>query len=463
MTPAAIDFINQPATVDVEPLLARMPRRLTPLDEGLRSYLAANAGPGELSFDAVASVHGPLRLTFAATSHPGDREIVLSSTDRPPAIETHGLHRSFGETEALRGVDLTIPAGEIHGFLGPNGAGKTTLVRILCTLLRPTAGAARVSGLDVVEQARQVRFRIGVALQEAALDPKQSGRELLNLQARLFGLPADERRRRVAELSGLVDIGEALDRRVKTYSGGMRRRLDLALSLMHEPDVLFLDEPTTGLDPVSRRQIWQEVRRLNTERRVTVFLTTQYLEEADELADRVSIISAGRIAAQGTPDELKREIGRDVVVVRGDGPLDQAQQTLTRLTDVEGVNRSGDEFTLAVLDGPAAVPAMAEALPPSTASPFARSHFGGQRSMTSSCGSPARGLRPATRSAAPMTTRRTSPHDGLRRYCSAQRWREHLGASGHPPTPSRSFATFRSSPAGLSARPCGSPKRSFRP
>lgn len=288
--------------------------------------------------------------------------MALSSSDRPPAIETHGLRRSFGATEALRGVDLSIPAGEIHGFLGPNGAGKTTLVRILCTLLRPTAGTARVSGLDVVEQAQWVRFQIGVALQDAALDPKQSGRELLNLQARLFGLPANARRRRVDELSALVDIGDALDRRVKTYSGGMRRRLDLALSLMHEPEVLFLDEPTTGLDPVSRRQIWQEVRRLNRERGVTIFLTTQYLEEADELADRLSIISAGQIAAEGTPDELKRSIGRDVVVVRGDGPLDLAQQMLSRLSDVESVNRSGDEFTLAVLDGPAAVPAVATSL-----------------------------------------------------------------------------------------------------
>ena len=288
--------------------------------------------------------------------------MAVPPTDRTPAIETHNLRRSFGTTEALRGVDLTIPAGEIHGFLGPNGAGKTTLVRILCTLLRPTDGTARVSGLDVVEQAPQVRFRIGVALQDAALDPKQSGRELLNLQARLFGLPANERRRRVDELAALVDVGEALDRRVKTYSGGMRRRVDLALSLMHEPDVLFLDEPTTGLDPVSRRQIWHEVRRLNRERGVTIFLTTQYLEEADELADRVSIISAGRIAAQGTPDELKRSIGRDLVVVRGNGPLDLAHQTLTRLTDVESVNRLGDEFTLAVLDGPAAVPAIAGSL-----------------------------------------------------------------------------------------------------
>ncbi len=278
------------------------------------------------------------------------------------AIEARGLIRRYGDTVALRGVDLAVSSGEIHGFLGPNGAGKTTVVRILCTLLRPTEGEARVAGLDVLRDARQVRYRIGTALQEAALDPGQTGRELLDLQARLFGLAPDARQRRVEELASLVDLGAALDRRVKTYSGGMRRRLDLALSLVHDPDILFLDEPTTGLDPASRRQIWTEVRRLNAERGMTVFLTTQYLEEADQLAGRLSIIDGGRIVAEGSPAELKRTIGRDVVVVRGDGPIEMARQAVAALPNVERVDRSGHELTLAVTDGPSAVPAVATLL-----------------------------------------------------------------------------------------------------
>jgi ABC-2 type transport system ATP-binding protein len=286
----------------------------------------------------------------------------MTSVSPTMAIETHGLRRSFGETEALRGVDLAVPGGSIHGFLGPNGAGKTTLVRILCTLLRPTAGTARVAGLDVTDRARDVRFLIGVALQEAALDPGQTGRELLDLQARLFGVSGAQRERRMKELADLVDLGPALDRRVKTYSGGMRRRLDLALALMHEPWVLFLDEPTTGLDPVSRMQIWEEVRRLNRERGVTIFLTTQYLEEADQLAERVSILAAGQIAAEGTPDELKRAIGRDVVIVSGHGPMEVAQAAVASIPGVERVDRAGHEMTLAVDDGPAAVPAVATRL-----------------------------------------------------------------------------------------------------
>ena len=282
--------------------------------------------------------------------------------EQPPAITAAGLTRSFGETLAVRGVDLSVAPGEIYGFLGPNGAGKTTVVRMLCTLLRPTGGSARVAGLDVVDQPRDVRLRIGVALQEAALDLGQTGRELLSLQARLFALPAAASRERIAELIDLVDLGSAIDRRVKTYSGGMRRRLDLALALVHDPEVLFLDEPTTGLDPVSRRQIWAEVERLNRERGLTVFLTTQYLEEADALAGRVGIIAAGRIVAEGTPEELKRGVGRDVVVVRLDGDVVAASKLLGELPDVEHVERSGHELRLSVSDGPAAIPTVATAL-----------------------------------------------------------------------------------------------------
>jgi ABC-2 type transport system ATP-binding protein len=226
------------------------------------------------------------------------------------AIEVTRLERTFeGGIHAVAGVDIEVAEGEIYAFLGPNGAGKTTTVRMLTTLLRPTGGSARVAGHDVVGEAAQVRRAIGVALQEAALDPLMTGRELIRLQATLHGLPSEEGRRRSDELLARVGLRQAADRRVGTYSGGMRRRLDLASALVHEPRVLFLDEPTTGLDPVSRKAIWEEVKALNDEG-TTVFLTTQYLEEADRLADRVGIIARGRIVAEGTPAALKAEVGR---------------------------------------------------------------------------------------------------------------------------------------------------------
>src|ERR687892_325904 len=226
------------------------------------------------------------------------------------AIEVRGLERTFsGGVHAVAGVDLDVAEREIYAFLGPNGAGKTTTVRMLTTLLRPTGGSARVAGHDVVDEASTVREAIGVALQEAALDPLMTGRELIRLQATLHRLPRHEGERRAEALLDRVGLQGAADRRVGTYSGGMRRRLDLASALVHEPNVLFLDEPTTGLDPVSRKAIWEEVAKLNAEG-TTVFLTTQYLEEADQLADRVGIIAEGRIVAEGTPNELKAEVGR---------------------------------------------------------------------------------------------------------------------------------------------------------
>jgi ABC-2 type transport system ATP-binding protein len=287
---------------------------------------------------------------------------MTSSSDIQAAIEARELVRSFGDKRAVDGVDLTVPPGQIYGFLGPNGAGKTTTVRMLCTLLRPTSGAARVAGIDVTRDPGAVRMRIGVALQEASLDLGQSGRELLLLQARLFSLPSEVARKRIAELVDLVDIGDALDRRVSTYSGGMRRRLDLAMALVHQPSVLFLDEPTTGLDPQSRRQVWSEVRRLNREQGLTVFLTTQYLEEADELAERVGIIADGRIVAEGSPEELKRNVGRDVVVVHVDGPTDAAISAVRTLADVEHVDLGDGQIRLMVTDGPAAIPQVAAML-----------------------------------------------------------------------------------------------------
>ncbi len=226
------------------------------------------------------------------------------------AIEVQGLERTFGDDlRAVDGVDLEVAEGEIYAFLGPNGAGKTTTVRMLTTLLRPTGGVARVAGHDVVTNAADVRRSIGVALQEAALDPLMTGRELIRLQATLHGLPRRSGEQKAEALLDRVGLERAADRRVGTYSGGMRRRVDLASALVHEPEVLFLDEPTTGLDPVSRKAIWEEVAKLNAEG-TTVFLTTQYLEEADQLADRVGIIAKGKIVAEGTVASLKAEIGK---------------------------------------------------------------------------------------------------------------------------------------------------------
>jgi ABC-2 type transport system ATP-binding protein len=227
-----------------------------------------------------------------------------------PAIEVEALERVFeGGVRAVQGVDLEVADGEIYGFLGPNGAGKTTMVRMLTTLLLPTGGSARVAGHDVVREASTVRRSIGVALQEAALDPLMTGRELIRLQATLHGISRADGRRRGDELLDKVGLIDAADRRIGTYSGGMQRRLDLASALVHEPRVLFLDEPTTGLDPVSRKTIWEEVAELNREG-TTVFLTTQYLEEADQLANRVGIIDDGRLVAEDTPESLKAQVGR---------------------------------------------------------------------------------------------------------------------------------------------------------
>ena len=260
-------------------------------------------------------------------------------------IQAEQLVREFkGGILAVDGIDLLIAPGEIYGFLGPNGAGKSTTVHMLTTLLPPTAGTARVAGFDVVKQGAHVRAAIGAALQEAALDPLLSGREHLRLQTALHGMPKSERRRRSDALLERVGLAEAADRKVKTYSGGMKRRLDLALALVHDPSILFLDEPTTGLDPQSRNALWTEVARLAREDDVTVFLTTQYLEEADVLADRVGIIDQGRIVAEGTPAALKAEIGRPSVEAI---PADPA--------DLDAVARTIERFGLHVPGSPKGV------------------------------------------------------------------------------------------------------------
>ncbi|MEP7054209.1 MAG: ATP-binding cassette domain-containing protein [Actinomycetota bacterium] len=284
------------------------------------------------------------------------------TTDAPAIIAT-GLKRTFkGDVEAVRGVDLDVHRGEVFGFLGPNGAGKTTTVRMLCTLLPITAGVAQVAGIDVRSRPADVRRKIGVALQEIGLDPLQTGRELLTLQAALYGMNSARSKARAGELLELVGLTEAGDRRLKTYSGGMKRRLDLASALVHEPEVLFLDEPTTGLDPASRITVWDEVRRINATG-TTVFLTTQYLEEADVLCARIAIIDEGLIVSRGTPGELKSKLGHDVVLIKlPDGGADHVMSLLQAL---EGVDRAvvDDGGVAAYVDnGSAAVPVLVRAL-----------------------------------------------------------------------------------------------------
>ena len=223
-------------------------------------------------------------------------------------IRAEGLGKQYGERWAVRDLHVEVGQGEIFGFLGPNGAGKSTTIRMLTTLMTITSGSARVAGVDVAADPDDARARIGVALQEAGLDIRQTGRELVILQGRLFGMSRTEAAERARELLELVDLVEDADRRIKGYSGGMKRRLDLASALVHEPQVLFLDEPTTGLDPASRLTVWDELRRIN-ERGTTIFLTTQYLEEADQLCDRIAIIDDGVIVGEGTPSELKEDLG----------------------------------------------------------------------------------------------------------------------------------------------------------
>jgi ABC-2 type transport system ATP-binding protein len=278
------------------------------------------------------------------------------------AVVTEKLRRVFGNRAAVEGVDLQVREGEIYGFLGPNGAGKSTAVRMLTTLLMPTLGTAQVAGYDVVAEPTEVRLRIGVALQDAALDPKQTGLELMRLQGRLYGLSGSDTARRIDELEPLVDIGDAIKDQIGTYSGGMKRRLDLAASLIHNPEVLFLDEPTTGLDPISRARVWDEVRRINRHLGVTIFLTTQYLEEADALADRIGIITHGVLATEGTPTALKRTIGADVIVARVDGDMDVAKRAVQSIEPVEAVDVYDQELSIRVANGAGFISTVALAL-----------------------------------------------------------------------------------------------------
>jgi ABC-2 type transport system ATP-binding protein len=273
------------------------------------------------------------------------------------AIVTEQLAKHYPAVRAVDGIDLRIEAGSIFGFLGINGSGKTTTIRMLTTLTRPTSGRAWVGGIDVRANPTAVRASIGVALQEAGLDDFQTGRNLLTLQGHLFGMSNRDIKQQVEHLLAVVDLEEAADRPLKTYSGGMRRRLDLASALVHRPKIVFLDEPTTGLDPNSREAVWAYVEHLNREEGVTLFLTTQYLEEADRLAHRVAIISEGKIVTQGTPADLKASVGADVVTLTFQTAADAARASDLMATrpDVERAQADDDQVVVYVKHGAAAL------------------------------------------------------------------------------------------------------------
>jgi ABC-2 type transport system ATP-binding protein len=280
-------------------------------------------------------------------------------------IEIRGLRRTFrarrGEVVAVDGVDLVVAAGEVFGFLGPNGAGKTTTLRMLATLLPPTGGEARVAGCDLRREPVRVRERIGYVAQGGATDPSVAGRAELILQGRLYRMSKAEARRRAAELLTLLELESCADRPTGTYSGGQRRRLDLALGLIHRPRLVFLDEPTTGLDPQGRARMWDEVRRLR-DAGTTVFLTTHYLEEADALCDRLAIIDRGRIVAEGTAEELKRQIAGDVVTVGVSGDAEAARALLALQPFVREASCNDGAVRLYVDRGETAMPAILRVL-----------------------------------------------------------------------------------------------------
>jgi len=272
------------------------------------------------------------------------------------------VKRYPGDVVAVDDISFKVEAGQVFGFLGPNGAGKSTTIKILTTLGLPTGGRASVGGYDVVKQAQQVRRIAGVALQEIGLDPMMKPLEMLSLQGLLFGASRQQANARAKELLELVGLTDAIDRRVGTYSGGMRRRLDLALALVHEPEILFLDEPTTGLDPASRRDVWQEVRRLNRAMGMTIFLTTQYLEEADQLADVVAIIDQGKIVAEGSPARLKAGVGSESINLAFDD-RESASRAMDSLRDMaERVQADRDVVRLYVNQAATTVPAVVERL-----------------------------------------------------------------------------------------------------
>jgi ABC-2 type transport system ATP-binding protein len=278
------------------------------------------------------------------------------------AIDVRGLSRTFKGKTAVDNISLSIPKGQIYGFLGPNGAGKSTFVKMLVTLLSPTSGEAKILGKDIKTQGNDARLKIGVALQEASLDESQTGIEFLKIQGNLYGLTAKEIESRIEELKPLIDIGDALGKPIKTYSGGMKRRVDLAASIIHNPEILFLDEPTTGLDPVSRQSIWKEVQKLNKELGMTIFLTTQYLEEADQLADKIGIINQGKLVLEGTPEELKKSVGKDIIIASVEGMKDAQLASITDIPGVDKAELQGNELSIVTGNGSDTIGAVAIAL-----------------------------------------------------------------------------------------------------
>ncbi len=277
----------------------------------------------------------------------------------PAIIETRGLRRTFRsrkqEVTAVDGVDLTVRTGEVFGFLGPNGAGKTTTLRMLATLLEPTGGQATVAGCDLTRDQQQVRQRIGYVAQGGSTDPALTGRSELQLQGRLYGMSKQAAHQRAQQLIETLELQSCADRTIATYSGGQKRRLDLALGLIHKPRLVFLDEPTTGLDPQGRARMWDEVRRLRNEG-TTIFLTTHYLEEADALCDRLAIIDHGRIVAEGTADELKRQIAGDVVSIGIEGDVSQVIALLEAQPFVREISREEELLRVYVDRGEVALP-----------------------------------------------------------------------------------------------------------
>ena len=276
-----------------------------------------------------------------------------------PVIQASGLVKRYGELEAVKGIDLEVRAGEIFGFLGPNGAGKSTTISILCTLLAPTSGTARVAGIDVAYDPARVRQRIGLVFQDPSLDDQLTGRENLDFHAFIYSVPAAVRRQRIDEMLALVQLTDRAGSQVKTYSGGMKRRLEIARGMLHQPQILFLDEPTLGLDPQTRRSIWTHLNELRSAKGVTIFMTTHYMDEA-EFCDRIAIIDQGKIVALGTPDELKAMVGGDVVTITSSQPEDAARE----IQDSLGVTPTRDNGTLRmeVPDGKAFVPRLVREL-----------------------------------------------------------------------------------------------------
>ncbi|MCB2179718.1 ATP-binding cassette domain-containing protein [bacterium] len=278
-------------------------------------------------------------------------------------IQVNQLTKSYGsEITAVDQISLQVESGEIFGFLGPNGAGKSTTVKILTTLALPTSGTATVGGYDVVNQAAEVRRVSGVALQDIGLDPLMTPNELLTMQGQLFNLPTRQAKKRADELLSVVGLSDVATRRTGTFSGGMKRRLDLALALVHAPKILFLDEPTTGLDPASRRSVWTEVRRLNQELGMTIFLTTQYLEEADELANRIAIINEGKIAAEGSPNALKAALGTESINIQLPSPETAARAASQLQNMTNNIQQDRDTIRVYLSQAAQAIPAVVDTL-----------------------------------------------------------------------------------------------------